>query len=548
MRHWALLSVVLIIFISTTGCWSGSRNEHAQLRNVISDDTTEESPSEPEAMEGDTGAARLQYSLGGAPSNNMAFLREAGGEEYFPSGGSAQVNDEPYDLTFFENYGVNPFISTEDETTSTFGMDVDTASYTVNRRYILDGNMPDPDSIRTEEFINYFEQDYDEPSGRNVFGITIEGAESYFGQPNYHLLRIGIKASDVSKEDRPAANMVFVVDVSGSMDRENRLELVKKSLRRLAGELKEGDRIGLVIYGSTGEVISEHTSNHDSILTSIDRLVPGGSTNPEQGLTLAYDMARDNFEEGKINRIILCSDGVANVGNTDADTILEQIKDDARDGITLTCLGFGMGNYNDVLMEKLANHGDGLYYYIDSDDEAERIFRDGATQMLHVLGSDAKVQVVFDEDVIDRFRLLGYENRRLDEEDFEDDSVDAGEVGAGQTVTALYEVRIKDEYLEMHRQDAILVKIRYMNFETGEIETNEQVVRIRNLVGEFEDASREFRFIAGVAEFAEILKHSYWAEESSFGDVLDVVEDIARNEDEEQFVELVNHCVSIEDR
>jgi len=550
MRYWVLIPAIFIFILSITGCWIGSKSDREVIRDMISDeDVSEESPAEPDAMLEGTGAARLQYSNGASSGlSALGYINGGGGGgEYYPAGGSAQPNAEPYDLTFFENYGVNPFISTEDEKTSTFGMDVDTASYTVTRRYIMDGNMPDPDSIRTEEFINYFDQNYEEPSGNNIFGITLEGAESIFGRPNYHLLKIGIKAMDVSKEDRPAANMVFVIDVSGSMNRENRLELVKKSLRRLAGELKEGDRIGLVIYGSTGQVISDLTSNHDSILASIDRLVSGGSTNAEQGLRLAYDMARDNFEDGKINRIILCSDGVANVGNTDADVILEQIKADAQSGITLTCMGFGMGNYNDVMMEKLANHGDGLYYYIDTDSEAERLFRDGATQMLHVLGSDAKVQVVFNEDVVDRFRLLGYENRHLNEEDFEDDSVDAGEVGAGQSVTALYEIRIRDDYQDQMRDEVATVKIRYMNFETGEIETDEETAWVRTMMQDFDDASHSFQFTAGVAEFAELLKSSYWAQESSFGDVLDAVENLAANDDETQFVELVNQCVSIED-
>jgi len=536
MRYWVLILAVLTILFAI-GCSGGSASRPSAYRGSGDQDRAESGsehvygraqdasgavPSEPNVA--DSGGAYHMYEAEESdglvseslPKNEgrQSALRSLGyifpGESSpdYISGGSGQPNDEPYDLT-----------------------------------------LPDPDSIRTEEFINYFEQNYEEPEGRNVFGITLEGAESWFGQPSYHLLKIGVKARDISREARPAANMVFVVDVSGSMDREDRLQQVKRSLRMLAGDLKRGDRVGLVVYGSQGEVISEMTSNIDKILESIDRLVAGGSTYAEDGLRLGYQMARDNYEEGKINRIILCSDGVANVGLTDADSILEQIKADAQNGITLTCLGFGMGNYNDVLMEQLANHGDGLYYYIDSDDEAKRLFEDGASQMLVLLGADAKIQVVFNEEVVESFRLIGYENRRLNEEDFEDDSVDAGEVNAGQTVTALYEVRINDDWHHSRRggPEVATVKIRYMNFVTNEIEVDEQSINVSQMSSGFEDASRTFRLTAGVAEFAEILKGSYWAEESSFGDVLDVVEHAARTEEEREFINLVNMCISIQD-
>lgn len=461
-------------------------------------------------------------------------------------GGNSIPNDKSYDATFFENYGVNPFISTEDEKFSTFGMDVDTASYTIARRFIRDGFIPEKDAIRTEEFINYFDQDY--PNAEGVFSIYTEGARSEFGKPNYHLLKIGIRANEVSFEDRKAANMVFVVDVSGSMAREDRLEQVKRSLRKLSEHLKEGDRVGLVVYGSEGRVISDLTSRKKEIFNAIDKLVPDGSTNAEEGLRLAYKMARRNFEKGKINRIILCSDGVANVGVTGADEILKQVKEDAEKGITLTTIGFGMGNYNDVLMEKLANHGDGNYYYIDSDDEADRLFGNGAVSMLQVLASDAKIQVEFNPDTVDRYRLLGYENRRLNKEDFEDDAVDAGEVGAGQTVTALYELRIKDEEAAKPDAEIATVRIRYMDTDSERIRTNERKVRSRDVVRKFESASSQFRFTAAVAEFAELLKESYWAKDGSYERVLKVAKDavgLISDVKEREFIELVKEARDI---
>ncbi len=469
------------------------------------------------------------------------------------AGGTDLPNDEAYDLTFFENYGVNPFIATEDENFSTFGMDVDTASYTITRRYLSDGNIPDKDSIRTEEFINYFDQDY--PYSDDVFTISTEGAKSQFGQPNYHLLKIGIKATEISLDNRKPANMVFVIDVSGSMHREDRLGQVKTSLKKLAENLKEGDRIGLVVYGSKGRIISQLTSDRGKISSAIDQLIAGGSTNAEEGLTLGYQVARKGFEREKINTIILCSDGVANVGRTGPDSILKVVKSEADKGITLTTLGFGMGNYNDVLMEQLANDGDGSYYYIDSEKEADRIVGDGAVALLQTLAMDSKIQVEFNKETVDRFRLLGYENRHLEKDDFEDDSVDAGEVGAGQSVTALYEIRIKDDAIDNPSVKIATVRIRYKNVETDQIETDETSISVKDMNREFESASTMFRFTASVAEFAEILKKSYWAKDSNLAEVNKfakiAVADMQNKTDMDdfnEFIELVSKAIRVEDK
>jgi Ca-activated chloride channel family protein len=302
----------------------------------------------------------------------------------------------------------------------------------------------------------------------------------------------------------------------------------------------EGDKLGLVVYSSIGEVISGLTADLAAIMDAIDKLHPGGSTNACEGLDLGYAMMREGYEEGKINRIILCSDGVANVGVTDPNEILAQVRQDADKGITLTTLGFGMGNYNDILMEQLANHGDGCYYYIDSDEEAQRLFANGAVHLLMILASDAKVQVVFNSRTVEKYRLLGYENRGLEEEDFTDDSVDAGEVGAGQTVTALYEIRIWDAAQEGDPgAEVALVKIRYQDYETKEIEELYVPVLVSDMRRAFNAAGRSFRFTAAVAEFAEILRECEYAEDSDFKSVLEVAEPIAVGQKETEFVELV---------
>ena len=347
-------------------------------------------------------------------------------------GGSATVNDAAYDLTFFRHYGVNPFIDTEDDHLSTFAMDVDTASYTVTRRFVMDGNLPDPDSVRVEEFMNYFDYGYEPPSDE-AFAIHMEGSPSPFGGENHWLMRVGLRGKEVADEDRKDATLVFTIDVSGSMNRENRLGLVKRSLKLLVDELRPTDEVGIVIYGSRGQVVLKPTSGEDKngIIDAIDRLQSGGSTFVEEGLEIAYDMAVDRVEPGRITRVIVLSDGVGNVGNTSADSILREVRSQVDRGVTLTTVGFGMGNYNDVLMEQLANDGNGSYHYVDDISEAQRIFVENLTGTLQTIAKDAKVQVDFNPEVVSRYRLLGYENRRVDDQDFRDDTVDAGEVGAG---------------------------------------------------------------------------------------------------------------------
>jgi len=453
---------------------------------------------------------------------------------------------------FFENYGVNPFVSTEDDALSTFAMDVDTGSYTVMRNYINRGNLPPKDSVRTEEYINYFDQGYEKAT--DTFSIFLDGAQSKFGEENKHLLRIGIKAKDVSLEERKPANIVFVVDVSGSMNMENRLGLVKKSINLLVDNLKDEDKIGLAIYGSRGEKVLDLTSDKQKILNAVEELRSGGVTNAEEGIKIGYEMLSEGFEKGKINRVIIMSDGVANVGRTGHEGIFKQVKKYSEKGITLSTIGFGMGNYNDVLMEQLANHGDGNYAYIDTYNEARRLFGDGLTGLLQVIASDAKIQVEFNPETVDRYRLIGYENRALKDEDFRNDSVDAGEVGAGQSVTALYELRFKDN-LGINEPESDqwkiklgLVKIRYQNMETGKIETTSKQILKRAIDNKFENANANFRFTSAIAEFAEILKESYWAKDGNLSEVLKVLEGTEiQGEKELEFIQLVKNTISIKE-
>lgn len=450
-------------------------------------------------------------------------------------------NGAAYDAVFFKEYGTNPFIDTEDDHLSTFGMDVDTASYAVTRRYLRDGYLPPTEAVRVEEFVNAFDYNYAPPS-QDAFAVHIEGAPSRFGEgKRLQLLRIGIQGRVVPDENRKDAMLTFVIDVSGSMAMESRLELVKRALTLLVEQLRPGDEVGIVVYGTRARTVLSHTGieGREEILAAIHSLTPEGVTNAEEGLQLGYKLALRNAKAGRINRVILCSDGVANVGETGPDAILKTIRSHVEEGITLTTVGFGMGNYNDVLMEQLANKGNGSYAYVDTLNEAKRVFVENLTGTLQLIAKDAKVQVDFNPEVVSRFRLLGYENRRLDHEDFRDDDADGGEIGSGHSVTALYEIKLH----EGATGKLATVFIRHEDPDTRHVsEINEEIFSIA-LKAAFEDASPEFQLAATVAEFAEILRESYWAEGGSLAAVQQSIKGIAPQIPNEQVDEL-SHMVS----
>ncbi len=437
------------------------------------------------------------------------------------TGGTAEPNDQPYGDVFFRAYGVNPFIDTEDDRLSTFGLDVDTGSYTVARGYLEDGHLPPPEAVRVEEFLNFFSPSYGDPPPQDGedFALYAEGAATPFGESErYRVLRFGIRGREVAAAERKPAVLTFVVDVSGSMEEGNRLGLVKHALRLLLEQLTPEDRVALVVYADEARVVLEPTADRQAALDAIERLVPDGSTNAEAGLALGYRLAERAFRPDAINRLILCSDGVANVGLTGPASILGRIGDAARRGIELTAVGVGMGNYNDVLLEQLADRGNGRYAYVDSLDEARRIFVEELTGTLQTIAADAKVQVEFDPAVVARYRLLGYENRDIADERFRDDKVDAGEIGAGHAVTALYEVKLADG--APAAANAATLRLRYGSLARGEVVEQSRAVRVADLERRWEEASPALRLASLVAEFAEVLKASYWAREADLGDLL----------------------------
>ena len=462
---------------------------------------------------------------------------------------------EPYPDVYYDNPGVNPPTDSQWDAVSTFALDVDTASYTVARRYVTDGNLPDRDSVRVEEFVNFFAQDYPTPRLEDGLSLVVDGGSTpYVHGPQNRVVRIGVQAAEVSDRERPDANLVFVIDTSGSMAQDNRLQLVKQSLLTLVSNLNPNDTIGIVEYGSHARVVLHPTPvwEERDIWRAIDGLSPDGSTNAAEGLKLGYEMAAWAFERGGINRVILCSDGVANVGPaTDPEGILALIAKDAERGIEMVSVGFGMGNYNDIVMEQLADQGDGFYAYVDTIEEAERIFVDDLSGTLLTIASEAKIQVEFDPQSVETWRLIGYENRALSDNDFRDDSVDAGEIGAGHTVTALYEVRPTAEAVEDPNRRLATVKLRWTDTATGEKRELGHNVTMADLAPGFGATAARFQQDVLVAQYAEILRRSVQADQADDGldelalQVGRLEELLPRDDDVAEFVDLLRQAAWI---
>ena len=435
-------------------------------------------------------------------------------------GGTTPPNGEDVDAMFYEDYDTNPFVDTLDDHLSTFAADVDTGSYSVVRKYLHDGHIPPDEAVRVEEFVNYFDYNYPAPQ-EDTFAVYAEACPWQFGQPvrkNSHLLRIGLKAQQISDENRKPAILTFVIDVSDSMSREDRLGLVKKSLLMLVDRLKPNDQIGIAVYGSHGHKVMDHKSldNKQDIIDAIRSLHSEGSTFAEEGIRIGYEMAAQAYRPGCINRVILCSDGVANVGNTGHKEILQIIRDKAAKGITLTTLGFGMGNYNDNLMEQLGNNGDGCYAYIDTIAEAKKLFGHNLTGALQVIARDVKIQLDFNPDVVSSYRLIGYENRDVADKDFRNDTVDGGEMNAGHSTTALYEIKIKPGTTGR----VATTYVRYKDPETRAVTEFSSEFKTDLIAKDMEQCSNAFKLATVATEFAEILRKSYWAKEAKLSDVL----------------------------
>ncbi|WP_231638906.1 vWA domain-containing protein [Aurantiacibacter marinus] len=416
---------------------------------------------------------------------------------------------------------------------STFSVDVDTAAYANARRFLTMGQMPPAAAVRTEELINYFRYDYPAPEDESQpFSVTTDMAITPWN-PGTRLLRIGLRGYDFPRSERPAANLVFLLDVSGSMNAPDKLPLVQTAMRQLAGELQDQDRVSIVVYAGAAGMVLEPTNDAREISRAIDSLSAGGSTAGGAGIELAYDIARGSFIEDGVNRVILATDGDFNVGISDRDALIELIEQQRDSGVTLTTLGFGTGNLNDAMMEQIANHGNGNYAYIDSAMEAKKVLSEEMGSTLFTIAHDVKIQVEFNPALVSQYRLIGYENRALREEDFDNDAVDAGEIGAGHQVTALYEIvpagttgwirprRYADQpKIPQNRTDEMaFVQLRYKLPGEDTSRLIERPLPVRLLTGAGR-ARGDMAFASAVAAYGQLLRGDSLMNTFTYGDAV----------------------------
>ena len=447
-----------------------------------------------------------------------------------------------------ENYAHldnNPIKRVSEHPVSTFSIDVDTGSYSNVRRMLREGRLPPHDAVRIEEMINYFSYRYPVPTTKDTpFSVTAEIAPSPWAA-HRDLLRIGIKGYEVPKSAIPAANLVFLIDVSGSMQTPNKLELLKQSLKMLTKQLSSKDRVTLVVYaGASGVVLAPTPGNEKAtILQALDRLQAGGSTNGAAGIRLAYQMAEQSFIPGGINRILLATDGDFNVGTTSFEALKSLVEEKRNSGVTLSTLGFGSGNYNDHLAEQLADNGNGANYYIDSLQEAQKVLVDQLSSTMQTIAADTKIQIEFNPAVVSEYRLIGYENRILKREDFNNDKVDAGDIGAGHTVTALYEITLvgqpgsidplrygkqdnrREESRNRDAEELAFLRLRYKHPGQATSRLIRHPLYRRDVQAKTASASIDFRFAASVAAFGQLLKGGTYTGSYTYDDVMD----LARN-------------------
>lgn len=440
---------------------------------------------------------------------------------------------------------------------STFSIDVDAASYSNMRRYINQGSLPRPDAIRTEELINYFSYNYELPKGKDPVKISLEAGACPWNE-KHRIVHIGLKAKEIAGDKLPASNLVFLIDVSGSMEGRNRLDLVKSSLKLLVNNLRKKDRVAIVVYaGSAGEVLpSTSGRNKQKIREALDQLSAGGSTAGGEGIQLAYKIAKKNFIKGGNNRIILCTDGDFNVGISSKEGLEKLIETERKTGVFLTILGYGMGNYKDNRMQVLAEKGNGNHAYIDNLQEANKILVNEFGGTIYAVAKDVKLQVEFNPAQVQAYRLVGYESRMLRDEDFNDDTKDAGEMGAGHTVTALYEIvpvgvefehgknidplkyQTNDTENKSNSKELLTVKMRYKQPD-GSVSKMLEKVLIDNKSGQ---TSTDFRFASAVAMFGQLIRNSEYKGNATFDKVISLAKN-AYGEDEQgyrrEFVRLV---------
>ena len=512
-----------------------------------------EAPAAPPEVMADKPAAEMKsYGYTGAgktkvPAAPMMRMMTRNGtleEAEVPSRYRQDFNTATYD-----HVDENPFLPAASNPLSTFSIDVDTASYSNIRRFINTGSLPPKDAVRVEEMINYFSYDYREPEGDKPFSIDLDSTACPW-DPTHRLVRIGLKGREIANDKRPASNLVFLLDVSGSMMPAERLPLVKQAMRLLVEKLTEKDRVAIVIYaGGSGLALQSTTGDRkEVIMRALEELKAGGSTNGAEGIELAYKVAMENFIKGGVNRVILATDGDFNIGVTNQGDLIRLIETKAKSGVFLSVLGVGTDNLKDSTMQKLADKGNGNYAYLDSIDEARKVLVQQMNGTLMTIAKDVKIQVEFNPARVASYRLIGYEKRMLRKEDFNNDKVDAGEIGAGHTVTALYEIvpagtgatdpaasvppvdplkyqspnpnSVATTYADPKRsEETLTVKLRYKKPDGDTSELTERSFTDNG--SKFENAPPDLKFAAAVAEFGMILRDSAHKGNGTLGAVIE---------------------------
>ncbi len=462
--------------------------------------------------------------------------------------GGTSTKADPTTGEGYIDHGKNPWVDASKDNLSTFAADVDTASYSLARRKLLEGQLPVAAGVRVEEFVNYFRYSFPTPQSDSPFSVIMDAAPSPLA-PGRHIVRVGVATKAKSAQERKPSNLVFLVDISGSMQTPDRLELAKRALILLTNNLGDGDTVSLVTYAGNTRVVLEPTGmkHKDRIISALDELTAGGSTGMASGLDLAYQQAMQGLRPGAISRVIVLSDGDANVGAHTHDEMLKIIGGRAKEGVTLSTIGFGTGNYKDALMEQLADKGNGNSFYIDSMDEAKKVFQTDLTATLEVVAKDAKLQVDFDSKMVSRYRLVGYENRDIADNDFRNDKVDAGEIGAGHQVTALYEVELT---AAGKQTNAPLggVRIRH-KAPSGEKAVEAAYPMVGAPAASFANSSADFRFAFATAAFADVLRGGQDAERWSLADIRDMAKAAAGDSaDRRELVSLIEKTMTLTGR
>ena len=553
--HWAGLLHKLWLTLATTlvtlmACTTQTETPATRTSTVDQDETRQgqqqAGPTAADAktqMEEVTVTARKRSE--GLREVPMAVSPRRMVESYDMAAGSVyplnhlRMPSEPVNRENYAHVDANPIQLVNENPVSTFSIDVDTGAYANVRRMLNEGYLPPQDAVRVEEMINYFSYDYPAPrDAQTPFSINMEIATTPWN-PDTHLLQVGLKGFEVEAAERPAANLVFLMDVSGSMQDADKLPLLKNAFRLLTKQLDARDSVALVVYaGATGIVLQPTAGDQKAtILSALDQLTASGSTNGAAGINLAYQMAEQAFIEGGINRVILATDGDFNVGTVSFEALVDMVEERRKKGISLTTLGFGTGNYNDHLMEQLADEGNGNYAYIDSINEARKVLVEELSSTLQTIAKDVKIQIEFNPSVVAEYRLIGYENRMLRREDFNNDRIDAGEIGAGHTVTALYEISLvgsagqrvdplrygQPESLTSNgaKTELAFVRLRYKQPDSDTSKLIEHALR-RDEIVELDAASDELQFSAAVAAFGQQLRGGEYLEDFSYSDIRDL--------------------------